>query len=179
MGDRVKIGDAIGEVVETRIQVTHLRSPKNEELVIPNSQILGSQVVNYTSLAQSRGLILHTEVGIGYETSWRQVEAMLLAAAERTAGLSREPRPFVLERQLGAFAVTYELNVYCTDVSAMLQLYAALHRSILDVFNEFRVQIMTPAYEGDPAAPKVVPKQDWYAEPAARPATDASTNVRS
>jgi small-conductance mechanosensitive channel len=178
VGDRVKIGDAVGEVVETRIQVTHLRSPKNEELVIPNSQILASEVVNYTSLAASRGLILHTEVGIGYQTSWRQVEAMLLAAADRTAGLSREPGPFVLEKRLGDFAVTYELNAYCRNVSSMLQLYAALHRNILDVFNEFGVQIMTPAYEGDPAAPKIVPKQDWFAAPAVRPAPDASTDLR-
>jgi small-conductance mechanosensitive channel len=166
VGDRVKIGDAVGEVVEMRLQVTHLRSPKNEELVIPNSQILGSQVLNYTSLARTRGLILHTEVGIGYETPWRQVEAMLLGAADRTAGCSREPPPFVLEKRLGDFAVTYELNVFCANVSSMPELYASLHRNILDVFNEYGVQIMTPAYEHDPEAPKVVPKKDWYAAPA-------------
>ena len=55
-------------------------------------------------------------------------------------------------KKLGDFAVTYELNVYCTDIQAMLPMYAALHRNILDVFNEYGVQIMTPAYEGDPAA---------------------------
>jgi small-conductance mechanosensitive channel len=169
VGDRVKIGDAVGEVLDVRLQVTHLRSPKNEELVIPNSQILGSQVLNYTSLAQSRGLILHTEVGIGYETPWRQVEAMLLMAAERTAGILLEPRPFVLERNLGDFAVTYELNVYCRSADAMPQLYAELHRHILDVFNEYGVQIMTPAYERDPAAPKIVQRKDWYIPPATNP----------
>ena len=169
VGDRVKIGDAVGEVMDVRLQVTHLRSLKNEELVVPNSQILGSQVLNYTSLAQTRGLILHTEVGIGYETPWRQVEAMLLMAAERTAGILREPRPFVLERNLGDFAVTYELNVYCRSANSMLHLYAELHRHILDVFNEYGVQIMTPAYERDPAAPKIVQKQDWYTPPATSP----------
>ena len=44
--------------------------------------------------------------------------------------------------------------------------YTNLHRNILDVFNEYGVQIMTPAYEGDPAAPKVVPKEQWYTAPA-------------
>ena len=173
VGDRVQIGDAVGEVMETRLQVTHLRSTKNEEVVIPNSQILGSQVLNYSSMARTRGLILHTEVGIGYETPWRQVEAMLLEAADRTAGLSKEPRPFVLEKRLGDFAVTYELNAYCHDVSAMPQLYAGLHRSVLDVFNEYGVQIMTPAYEGDPPEPKVVPRKDWYTAPASPPAKPA------
>ena len=171
VGDRVKVGDAFGEVVQMRLQVTHLRSPKNEEIVIPNSQILGSEVVNYSSLARTRGLILHTEVGIGYETPWRQVEAMLILAAERTPGLATDPPPFVLHKKLGDFAVTYELNVYCTDVPAMMQLYTALHRNILDVFNEYGVQIMTPAYEGDPAEPKLVRRHDWYTAPAS--STDA------
>ena len=101
VGDRVKIGDAFGDVIETRLQVTHLRSIKNEEIIIPNSQILGAEVFNYSSLARTQGLILHTEVGIGYETPWRQVEAMLLESAARTEGISTEPPPFILQKKLG------------------------------------------------------------------------------
>ena len=166
VGDRVRIGDVIGDVTEIRLQATHLRSLKNEEVVIPNSQLLNGQVVNYSSLAARQGLILHTVVGIGYETPWRQVEAMLLIAAERTPGLPREPRPFVLQQSLGDFAVNYELNVYCGDARNMLPLYTALHRNILDVFNEYGVQIMTPAYRADPEQPKLVSKEQWYAAPA-------------
>ena len=173
VGDRIKVGDAFGDVIEMRLQVTHLRSIKNEEIVVPNSQILTGEIVNYSSLARTHGLILHTQVGIGYETPWRQVEAMLLMAADRTPGLSREPRPFVLEKALGDFAITYELNAYCSNVPAMGRLYADLHRHILDVFNEYGVQIMTPAYEGDPLDPKIVKEKDWYVEPAARPSTAA------
>ena len=86
VGDRVKVGEAFGDVVQMRLQVTHLRSPKNEEIIIPNSQILGGEVVNYSSLARTQGLILHTEVGIGYETPWRQVEAMLTLGRRTHAG---------------------------------------------------------------------------------------------
>jgi small-conductance mechanosensitive channel len=163
LGDRVKIGETVGDVIDMRLQVTHLRSLKNEEIIIPNSQIMTGEVLNYSSLAREHGLILHTEVGIGYDTSWQQVEAMLLAAAGRTEGLASTPPPFVLEKRLGDFAVTYELNVYCSDVKAMMPLYAALHRNILDVFNACGVQIMTPAYEGDPAEPKIVPPEKWHA----------------
>ena len=170
VGDRVQIGDVIGDVIELRLQATHLRTLKNEEAIIPNSQLLNGQVVNYSSLAAKQGLILHTTVGIGYETPWRQVEAMLLVAAERTPGLLREPLPFVLQQSLGDFAVNYELNAYCGDARDMMPLYTALHRNILDVFNEYGVQIMTPAYEGDPEQPKLVPKEQWYAAPAARDA---------
>jgi len=175
VGDRVRIGSAMGEVIETRLQVTHLRSIKNEEIIIPNSQIMAGEVLNYSSLSRTRGLILHTDVGIGYEVPWRQVEAMLMAAADRTAGISADPRPFVLEKQLGDFAVVYELNVYCHNVASMMQLYAELHRNILDLFNEYGVQIMTPAYEGDPIEPKVVPRKDWYAAPAPDPNSQLPT----
>ena len=124
-------------------------------------------MINYSSLARAHGLILHTEVGIGYETPWRQVEAMLLAAAARCALPSGEaPRAFVRLKKLGDFAITYELNLHCTDVKAMLPLYTAMHTNILDVFNEYGVQIMTPAYEGDPSVPKVVPPKDWFTAPA-------------
>jgi len=166
VGDRIRINEHLGDVAETRLLVTHLRTPKNEEVVIPNSVILNSSVVNYSMFAREGRLILHTSVGIGYETPWRQVEAMLLQAAERTAGLLAEPKPFVLQRALGDFAVTYEINVYCGDAQAMEKLYTRLYQNILDVFNEFGVQIMTPAYVQDPAQPKVVPKEQWYAAPA-------------
>ena len=169
MGDRVKISGVTGDVIEMRLQVTHLRTIKNEEVIIPNSTILNNEVVNYSSLARTRGLILHTTVGIGYETPWRQVEAMLFLAADRTAEIKREPAPFVRQLALGDFAVTYEINVYCDNVQAMGRIHTALHENILDVFNEHGVQIMTPAYEGDPEEPKVVPKEQWFTAPA-RPA---------
>ena len=169
VGDRVRIGDVLGDVTAVRLQVTNIRTPKNEDVVVPNSVVLGSEVTNYSAYAREHGLILHTTVGIGYETPWRQVEAMLLMAAERTEGILREPQPFVLQKQLGDFCVTYEINAHCSDAQRMGPLYSALHRNILDVFNEYNVQIMTPAYEGDPEVPKVVPKEQWYSAPAAAP----------
>jgi small-conductance mechanosensitive channel len=168
VGDRIKVGDVVGDVTEVRLQVTHVRTVKNEDVVVPNSVILGKSVVNYSTLAASQGLILHTTVGIGYETPWRQVEAMLLMAAERTSRLKKEPVPFVLQKSLGDFAITYELNAYCDRPNEMNAIYTEMHRNILDVFNEYGVAIMTPAYEGDPEQPKLVPKDQWYAAPARR-----------
>jgi small-conductance mechanosensitive channel len=169
VGDRIQIGNVTGDVAESGVMVTRLHTVKNEEIIVPNSDILSSHVVNYSTLAEKTGLILHTTVGIGYETPWRQVEAMLLLAAERTSGLLQEPRPFVLKKALGDFCVTYEINAYTHDPHATARLYSDLHRNILDVFNEYNVQIMTPAYEGDPEQPKVVPKEHWFASPARPP----------
>jgi small-conductance mechanosensitive channel len=166
VGDRVKIGAHVGDVVDVRLMVTRLRTPKNEEVVIPNSLILNGEVTNYSQAARDQSVVLHTAVGIGYETPWRQVEAMLLAAAERTPGLMREPPPFVLQQSLGDFCITYELNVHCNQPQQMPALYSRLHQNILDVFNEYGVQIMTPAYVADPLQPKVVPKEQWHLPPA-------------
>jgi small-conductance mechanosensitive channel len=171
VGDRIKVEDITGDVTEVRLLVTHLRTIKNEEIIVPNATILNSQIVNYSTFAREQGLILHTAVGIGYEVPWRQVEAMLLVAAERTSGLLREPKPFVLQKSLGDFAVTYELNVFVDVPHVMAQVYSELHKNVLDAFNEYGVQIMTPAYEGDPDQPKVVPKDQWFAAPA-KPSED-------
>jgi len=170
VGDRIRIGDTIGEVTQVELLTTYLRSPKNEQIVIPNSLILNNEVVNYSALVRSgAGLIVHTNVGIGYETPWRQVEAMLIQAARRTPGIRAEPEPFVLQRSLGDFAVNYEINAYTDEPRRILGTYSDLHRNILDVFNEYGVQIMTPAYEGDPEQAKVVPRDQWFTSPAALP----------
>ena len=169
VGNRVKIGEVVGDVEEIRLLVTHLRSLKNEEIVIPNSKILNTEITNYSTMAEEQGIILHTTVGIGYEVPWRQVEAMLLMAAQRTTGLLTEPKPFVLQKLLSDYAVHYELNVYCDDPTRMLTFYSALHQNIQDVFNEHGVQIMTPSYVADTPNPKIVSKDAWYTPPAKSP----------
>jgi small-conductance mechanosensitive channel len=169
IGDRVKIADFTGDVVESKLQVTIIRTVKNEEIIVPNSMIVNGHVINYSSLAKERGLILHTTVTIGYDAPWRQVHAMLLMAAEKTAGLLREPPPFVLQKSLDDFYVSYELNAYTDNPQGMTQIYSELHKNIQDAFNEYGVQIMSPAYESDPDRQKVVPRDKWYAAPAKPP----------
>jgi small-conductance mechanosensitive channel len=170
IGDRIRVGDTVGLVMERRLLVTHVRTVKNEEVVIPNSIILGSEIVNYSSMAKDDGVVVSTTVGIGYDTPWRQVESMLLLAAARTQGQKPETQPFVRQKLLNSFDVTYEINVYCDDAQLMPLLLTRLNREVLDVFNEFNVQIMTPAYENDPDDLKLVPRELWYAAPAQPPA---------
>lgn len=169
VGDRVRIDDIIGDVTRIRLQVTHLKTVKNEEVIVPNSTILNSNVTNYSSLTQETGLILYTSVTIGYDAPWRQVHALLLMAAERTEGLLSEPAPFVLQKSLDDFYVTYELNVYTDTPHLMGKQYSVLHQNIQDCFNEYGVQIMSPNYEADRPEPTVVPKDRWFAAPANGP----------
>lgn len=169
VGDVIKVGDVFGAVTQIRLLTTRVRTITNEEVTVPNSLIVSGSLVNYSALAKTHGLILHTEVGIGYEVPWRQVHAMLEEAARRTPDVRRDPAPYILERQLGDFAVVYRLNVYADTPLGMVDTYARLHQHILDVFNEYGVQIMTPNYRSDPAELKIVPPNKWYEAPAKPP----------
>ncbi len=157
VGDRIEVAGVFGDVEEMTAQATYIRTLKNERVTVPNALVLGSQVTNYSRLTREQGLILHTEVGIGYEVPWQQVEEMLLEAARRTEGALRDPAPFVLQKKLGDYSPVYEINIYTRDEKAMPYTYTRLHAAIQDVFAERGVQIMTPSYVADPAEAKVPP----------------------
>ncbi|MEO8335534.1 MAG: mechanosensitive ion channel domain-containing protein [bacterium] len=146
LGDRVKIGDTVGDVVEKTLLVTRLRTIKNIAVTIPNGAVLGSQVVNYSTHASSQGLILHTAVTIGYDAPWRQVQALLIDAARTTEDIRGDPPPFVLQTSLDDFYVTYELNAYTDRADRMAGTYSRLHQNIQDGFNAAGVEIMSPHY---------------------------------
>ena len=176
VGDRIQINEIIGDVTQIRMQVTHIRTIKNEEVIVPNSTILNSNIVNYSTYARQNGLIVHTQVTIGYDAPWRQVHALLLMAAGRTPQLLKEPPPFVLQKSLDDFYVTYELNAYLDKPQIMAQAYSILHTNIQDCFNEHGVQIMSPNYVADRPVPAIVPKEKWYAPPAKPPTGEAPEN---
>jgi small-conductance mechanosensitive channel len=175
--DIVQIGDARGRIISTGLLVTRVRTPKNVEVTIPNTLILGGQVTNFSNQAREGKLILHTSVTIGYDAPWRQVHELLRQAAAKTPGLLNDPAPFVLQTSLDDFYVTYQLNVYTGAPERMLITLSDLHQNIQDLFNEYGVQIMSPNYEADRSAPTVVPKERWYAPPASPPESQG-TNTR-
>ncbi|MGO9519754.1 MAG: mechanosensitive ion channel family protein [Candidatus Korobacteraceae bacterium] len=146
VGDWVKIGDNIGDVISQNMLATHLRTFQGEEIVIPNSVVLGSHVINYSLLGQTEGVILHTSVTIGYDTPWRTVHGLLLEAAGKTRDILAEPAPFVLQRQLEDSYVQYEINAYTRNPHAMFITYSNLHANIQDCFYAAGVEIMSPVY---------------------------------
>lgn len=146
VGDRVRIADTVGDVVARGLLVTRLRTIKNVEATIPNSAILGGQILDYSALAQKQGLILNTTVTIGYDAPWRQVHELLKQAALSTPGVLREPAPFVLQTSLNDFHVSYEINAYTDRPNEMVQIYSDLHANIQDQFNAAGVEILSPAY---------------------------------
>ncbi|ABL00852.1 MscS Mechanosensitive ion channel [Pelobacter propionicus DSM 2379] len=146
LGDRVKIADTMGDVVEKNLLVTRVRTIKNVDITIPNAMVLGSHVVNYSSSSQNYGLILNTTITIGYDAPWRQVHELLISAARATGNILELPAPFVLQTALNDFYVSYEINAYTDKPSVMARTYSELHQNIQDAFNEAGVEIMSPHY---------------------------------
>jgi len=144
LGDRVQIADTIGDVVEVSLLVTRIRTIKNVEITIANSMVLSSHIINFSNSVQQGGLILHTEVTIGYDAPWRTVHELLLAAAAATPKILTDPRPFVYQTALDDFYVHYQINAFTDHPSGMAATYSALHQNIQDKFNEAGVEIMSP-----------------------------------
>ncbi|WP_170170483.1 mechanosensitive ion channel family protein [Hymenobacter perfusus] len=146
VGDRVKIGEVVGDVLEKTLLVTRLRTIKNEDITIPNSNILTGHTVNYSAAAAREGLVLHSTITIGYDVPWPQVHELLLTAARATQGVEAAPAPFVLQTSLDDFYVSYQINAYTRQPHRQAALYSELHQHIQTEFARAGVEIMSPHY---------------------------------
>ena len=148
IGDRIKIGDAIGDIVEKTLLVTRIRTIKNVIITIPNGTVLTSQIINYSSLSQDPNyyLILNTTITLGYDVPWRKVHQVLIDAAIATNNILAEPVPFVFQTSLDDFYVSYELNAYTNKPILMASIYSELHQNIQDKCNEAEIEILSPHY---------------------------------
>lgn len=168
VGDFVTIGEVTGVVKEMGMLSTKVINMRNEEITIPNAVLVGNPIKNYTSAGGERGALVSTTVTIGYDTPWRQVEAMLVKAAECTSGLRDTPKPFVMQKALQDFYVEYELYAYVDRPLDRIRILSELHGNIQDQFNTHGVQIMSPHFVLQPRNAIVVPREQWFAEPADR-----------
>jgi len=167
-GEFVRVGDYEGTVTEVGMFTTTIRTGLGEVLTLPNSMITGTVTKNYSRIVQGQGYVVDTVVTIGYDTPWRQVEAMLLEAARRTEGVLQEPQPQVFQTALSDFYPEYRLVAQAvpSEPRPRALLLSLLHANIQDVFNEYGVQIMSPHYLGDPEQAKWVPREQWHAAPS-------------
>ncbi len=148
LGDRVKIADVVGDVVEKTLLVTRIRTIKNVVVTIPNAAVLNGNVVNYSLSMRDyqANLILNTTVTLGYDIPWRKVHETLLQAAAATTHILVEPKPFILQTSLENSYVAYELNAYTDKPNLMAQTYAELHQNMQDKCNEADIEILSPIY---------------------------------
>ncbi|MEL5893538.1 mechanosensitive ion channel family protein [Bacteroides sp. GD17] len=146
LGDRIQLNETTGNVIEKTPLVTRIRTTKNEVVTIPNSFIMSSHTVNYSASAREYGLIIHSEVTIGYDVPWRKVHQLLIEAALNTPGVIDAPRPFVLETSLSDWYPVYQVNAYIKEADRLGEIYSNLHQNIQDIFNAAGIEIMSPHY---------------------------------
>jgi len=146
IGDRVQIGDTVGDVIDRTLLITRIKTIKNVIITIPNVIVMQNQIVNYSLEAKETGLILHTSITIGYDEPWRNVQKLLINAALETTDIMEYPRPYVLKTSLNNHHVTYELNAFTANPVRMADIYSDLHQNILDKFNQAEVEILSPTY---------------------------------
>ena len=170
-GEYVRIGEHEGTIVDISLFTTRLRTGRGAEITLPNALIVGSATRNYSRTVTGEGFMVDTSVTIGYDTPWRQVEAMLIEAAGRTPGILTTPSPRVFQTALSDYYPEYCLVAQALPAGAYprAEVVSRLHANIQDVFNEHGVQIMSPHYMSDPANDKIVPREKWYTPPAREP----------
>ena len=145
IGDRVRIDSVVGDVIEKSILVTRIRTPKNEDVTIPNANILVGTIINYSN-NEGRSIILHTTITLGYDLPWQKVHKLLLEAANKTDFVEKTPEPFILQKSLDDYYVSYELNAHTFESKKIPFIYSEIHKNILDIFNEAGIEILSPAY---------------------------------
>jgi len=161
-GEYVRVGDDLGTVTEVGMLSTKILTFKREEVTIPNAVLVGTKTVNYSRQTAGAG----TTVTIGYDAPWRQIHALLLLAAGQTAGVCKDPSPRVWQTALSDYYVEYELVVNLDQPEEHIPILSELHKHIQDAFNEHGVQIMSPHFRMQPPEPVLVPKSQWFADPA-------------
>jgi len=147
IGDRVKIGEVTGDIMEKTLLVTRIRTIKNEDITIPNATVMNSHTINYSTAAEDVGLIVHTTVTIGYDVPWKHVHELLINAALDSEFILKDPSPFVLQTSLDDYYVSYQLNAYTKTPGKQAVIYSSIHSNIQDKFNEAGVEIMSPHYQ--------------------------------
>jgi small-conductance mechanosensitive channel len=165
-GEWVQVNDIEGEVLEVGLLAGKIRSPEGQEITIPNSVLVGTSTKNFTRLGYPDGMSISATVTIGYDAAWRQVEALLMLAADRTPNIRKQPRPYVRQRHLEDFYVNYLLVARIQNEKLRLETLSNLHAQIQDAFNEYGVQIMSPHFMVQPDGAVVVPRSKWHEAPA-------------
>ena len=146
IGDRIKLGEYTGDVLEKTALVTRIKTPKNEIITIPNSNIMSAHTVNYSQSAKEHGLILHTTIAVGYDVPWQKVHEMLYEVANRTEHVLKRQKPFILQDQFRDFYVDYQLNVYIKEAKLTAKIYSDLRQHAQDVFAENNIEMASPHF---------------------------------
>jgi small-conductance mechanosensitive channel len=148
IGDRIKINDVTGFVVEKTLMVVRIKTHKNEYVTFPNTIILSSGIVNYNTSSDEdeEGLILNSAITFGYGTPWQTVHEILINAALATNHVLKNPKPFVLQTAMDDFYANYQINCYTKEVEKVPAIYSQLYENIQSGFRSAGIDMTAAHY---------------------------------
>jgi len=143
VGDIIKVGNNTGTITSINLFSTRMVTLSNEYISIPNGLVLSSSLTNY-----SRNNTSAVEVGvsIGYDVPWRDVHNALLESTHAVDGVVQHPEPFVLQKSLDDFYVSYKLYAFVDKARARPLIISRLNEMIRDVFLEKNIEILSPSH---------------------------------
>lgn len=141
VGDRVLIGDVLGDVVDTNLVFVRIETLKSEMIDIPNNNVIGDKIVNYS---RSGSFGIDVNVSIGYDVPNTLVKKLLLEACRETKDIDDEPRPIVLVDNLGDYAISYKLRGFTTNVKAIMRIRSNLNANVHNQFYQHGIEILSP-----------------------------------
>jgi len=145
LGDRVKVGDVLGDVVEKTPFAVRIKTSKKEVVTVPNGTLLSSNVVNYsTSGDEKNGIILYMSVTVCYDVPWRRAAELIIEAARKSEYVLDNPAPFVLVKNLGNYACEMELNIYTNEPEKQPSIFSELNKNIRDIFEQNSINMTVP-----------------------------------
>lgn len=126
VGDFIKVGETSGEVVDTNLIVTRLKTRFNEIVSLPNVEILKFHTVNYSASNKDLGLIVYTNVKVKASADIEKATALLVEAAGETKGVMENPRPYVMKLGMHGGLIELQINLYVQDADKLYRIKSAL-----------------------------------------------------
>jgi len=141
-GDVLEVEGRFVRVDRMGVRATIAHTLDDEELIMPNSRLIQSNVKNYT--LRDSIYRLRASVGVLYSSDMALVRKTLEEIALAIPWRRREPEPMVLMAEFGDSAVVYEVSVWVDDPWLIRRLKSQLHEAIWSAFQEKGIVIAFP-----------------------------------
>lgn len=142
VGDWVVVGGHEGYVKSIKVRATELQTFQRAAVIIPNSEILSTAVVNWT-FKDTYGRV-EVPVGVAYGSDVEKVREILLGIAAEHPRVTPMPEPYVLFRDFGASSLDFELRAYLTDIGWIMRVASDLRFAIDRAFRDAGIEIPFP-----------------------------------
>ncbi|HSN72687.1 MAG TPA: mechanosensitive ion channel domain-containing protein, partial [Steroidobacteraceae bacterium] len=142
VGDVISVGDKTGVVSRIQMRATTVKDFDGREVIIPNKELVTTQVTNWTLSDANRRI--QVGVGVAYGSDTDQVEKLLLDAADSVPWLLRDPAPRVVFEQFADNSLNFRLYVWIDSGQRVLDTIHELHRRIDQRFREHGIEIAFP-----------------------------------